>query len=141
MRHQTNSHEHNCPVLFVEDNHRFREMVTRRYLSGCRVTELSAGKRFLEILRKNDYHFILMDYELPDTTGEELTRLARDAGYCGAIIGVSSSEYLNQQMLRAGADTAISKREHFQLPRTIRQGLSLASAQGCELDCSYGELP
>lgn len=128
-----------CPVLFVEDNDRFRDLVVRRYLNDCRVTALSSGKRFREILTKHKYHFILMDYELPDTTGEDLIRLAREAEYSGAIIGVSSSEYLNRQMLKAGADTAVSKREHFHLPQMIRQALSLAEAQGCNMHCNYGE--
>jgi len=131
--------DNSCPVLFVEDNDQFREMVIRRYLSDCQVTALSSGKRFKEILKKNELHFILMDYELPDTTGEDLIRVARDVEYSGAIIGVSSSKYLNQQMLKAGADAATPKREHFRLPQTIRRALSLAEVQGCKIHCNYGE--
>lgn len=99
---------------------------------------LSSGKHFLENLRHHTYHFILMDYELPDTTGEELIHIARESGYRGAIIGVSSSEYLNRQMVKSGADTGISKREHFRLPQTIRLALSLAEAHGCEIHCHFG---
>ncbi|MCF7803905.1 MAG: response regulator [Candidatus Marinimicrobia bacterium] len=128
-----------CPVLFVEDSAEFRELVHRKYLNGCDVTLLESGQRFLETLRRRQFHFMLMDYQLPgDYSGEELIQIARSNGYDGAVIGVSSSEYLNRKLLKAGADVALPKREQYFLPQTIRQGLSLAEARGATVQCTFG---
>ena|GEM_PF-1715764 len=130
----------NCPVLFVEDSRSFRETVIHRYLKQCTVTMLESGKRFRAELDENDFHFILMDYQLAgEYSGEDLVMIAREAGYDGAIIGVSSSEYLNHKLLRAGADVVLTKRERYLLPKVIRQGLSLAEARGNEIRCEYGQ--
>jgi len=126
-----------CSVLFIEDNSQFRRRIRRKYLSRCAVTELSNGAGLSEVLRTGKYHFILMDYQLPGTSGEELVRLAREMQYHGAIVAISSSEYYNRLLLRAGADTAVLKREAYLLPRMIRQGLSIAQARWGVADCNF----
>ena len=126
-------------MLFVEDSSRFRELVLRKYLQGCDVTVLESGKRFAERLRDRNYHFILMDYQLPGRySGEDLVRITRGAGYDGAVVAVSSADSLNRKLLKAGADVALEKREHFLLPRMIRQALSIAEARGSDIKCTFG---
>jgi len=140
MDQQLNSEQPKCRVLMVEDSYQFQELVLRKYFNTCDVKVLESGQRFLVCLMEGTFHFILMDYELPgEFSGEELIRIARDNQYDGAIIGVSSSAMLNQKMLRAGADAAIEKRQHYLLPATIRQALSIAEARGCEIKCRFGE--
>lgn len=129
-----------CPVLFVEDSRTFRKTVIHKYLNQCQVTVLESGKRFREVLDGKMFHFILMDYQLPgDYSGEDLVRIARGTGYDGAIIGVSSSEYLNHKLLNTGADVAVSKQQRYLLPKIIRQGLSIAEARGTKIWCKYGQ--
>lgn len=128
-----------CPVLFVEDSRTFRETVIHKYLNHCQVTVLESGKRFKDALGEKDYHFILMDYQLPgEYSGDDLVRIARGAGYDKAIIGVSSSEYLNHKLLNAGADVALAKQQRYLLPKMIQQALSIAEARGSEIRCEYG---
>lgn len=128
-----------CEVLFVEDNSHFRSKIVGRYLTGSRVIELNHGRHFLQVLEKYQFHFILMDYELPDNNGEVLVTAAREYKYNGPIIGISSSEYLNQKLLRAGADTSIEKRKSYMLPKIIIQAISIAGARGFETQCTYGK--
>jgi len=118
-----------CRVLFVEDNAGFRQRILRKYLYECEVVELSDGKSFIDQLQDGDYQLVLMDYELPDATGEELVRKARETGYSGGIIGVSSSEYLNRKLLQAGADVTVEKRKSYQLPMVIRQALAISNSR------------
>lgn len=114
------------PLLFVEDNSQFRKETTRKYLKRYMVVECGDGQEFLDVLHSQDFRIILMDYELPDTTGEALTEKARESGYDGAIVGISSSEYLNRKMERAGADLSLVKRERYLLPGVLQQALAIA---------------
>jgi len=139
MDQQLNSPESKCLVLLVEDSYRFQKLLLRKYLNRGDVDILESGERFLRLLSDKQFHFILMDYQLPGQySGEELIRIARTSGYDGAIIGISSSDMLNRKLLKAGADVALGKREHFLLPATIRQALSIAKARGCETKCEFG---
>jgi len=135
----TQQSSNTCDVLFVEDNSHFRSKIIQSHLSGCRVIELNQGRHFLQVLEKYQFHFILMDYELPDNNGEVLVIAAREYDYSGPIIGVSSSEYLNQKLLRAGADTSIEKRKSYLLPKIITQAISLAGAREFKIQCTYGK--
>lgn len=128
----------NCPVLLVEDNSQFRAKIIQHYLRNCNVYELSTGENFKTTLASEEFHFILMDYELPDTSGDVLTAKARELGFNGGIIGISSSDYLNQKMLQCGADTAVSKRQAYLLPKMIRQAVSIAESRGYNSGCSFG---
>jgi len=130
-----------CRVLFVEDNSQFRRRMCRKYLSRCDVTELSDGTGFSAALAAAEFHVILMDYQLPGASGDELVRLAREQQYHGAIVAVSSSEYYNRRLLQAGADTAVLKREAYLLPRMIRQGLSIVRARWGTAGCDFEPVP
>ncbi|MEJ2050157.1 MAG: response regulator [Calditrichota bacterium] len=126
-----------CRVLLIDDNYQFRRRIRLKYLSLCEVTELPSGAKLAEILQSMHVDCILMDYQLPGASGEELVRLARQMEYHGAIVAISSSEYFNNLLLRAGADTAVIKREAHFLPQMIRQGLSLAEARWGTARCEF----
>ncbi len=126
-----------CNVLFVEDNGSFRTSTIKKYLHSCRVVERYSGAKYSEILQSEDFHFILMDYELPDTTGEVLTRMTRSNGYRGPVIGISSSHYLNKNLLHGGADVSVEKRQSYLLPKIITQAISIAEARGYKHRCNY----
>jgi CheY-like chemotaxis protein len=128
-----------CHVLFVEDNSHFRNKTIQTHLRGCSVIELNQGRHFLQVLEKYQFHFILMDYELPDNNGEVLVTAAREYDYTGPIIGISSSAYLNQKLLEAGADTSIEKRKSYLLPKVIVQAISIAGARGFQTQCTFGK--
>ena len=135
----TDQLSNSCDALLVEDNSHFRNKIIQSYLRGCRVIELNQGRHFLQVLEKYQFHFILMDYELPDNNGEVLVIAAREYAYKGPIIGISSSEYLNQKLLKAGADASIEKRKSYLLPKVIVQAISIAGARGFQTQCTYGK--
>ncbi len=128
-----------CTILFVEDNTAFRQWIIHKYLSRCRVVELSGADRFTEVLHSERFHCILMDYELPGGTGDNLITSARSSGYPGGIVGISSSEYLNRKLVQAGADAAVEKRQSYMVPQVIRQALSIAEARIGHRECEYTE--
>lgn len=126
-----------CTLLIVEDNSAFRQRIIRSYLSRCRVVELPKADHFTEVLDSERFHCILMDYELPGGRGDTLVTSARSSGYQGAIVGISSSEYLNRKLLQAGADAAVEKRHAYQLPGVIRHALSIAEERIGRRECDF----
>ena len=122
----------------MEDNDSFRKRIIRKYLQQCDVVELPSAQRFSEIFASRDFHFILMDYQLPGSSGEELIRQVRKAGYPGAIIAISSDNGLNQRLLKSGADAAVEKHQDHLLKQTVRLALSIAEVRGDNSGCKFG---
>ncbi len=108
-----------------------------KYLSHCNVTELGTGEKFAWYLQESDYDVILMDYQLPGLNGDKLVSHARAAAFQGAIVSISSSEYYNQRLLQAGADTALEKQRVYLLPRMIRRALSIAAERTGHRHCEF----
>jgi PAS domain S-box-containing protein len=71
---------HGLPVLVVDDNATNRTILTKMVEGfGCRVMTLSRGAEVLETLRSaakngDPYRLVLMDMEMPDMDGEQITR-------------------------------------------------------------------
>jgi PAS domain S-box-containing protein len=63
-------------ILILEDDDAQVELVSEylRVHLGCKVDAAYTGKQFWQLLEKNDYSVIFMDYRLPDTNGLETLR-------------------------------------------------------------------
>ncbi len=80
-------------VLLVEDNPDHAELmhrVLKRHGSVGSVTAVSRGAECLEMLGKNDYSVVLLDYSLPGTDGLTVLKEIRQRGYPVPVIMVTS---------------------------------------------------
>lgn len=59
---------------------------------------------FFKLIAERSFDLIVMDGEMPGTSGVKLTRGLREKGYPGYIIANSSMPELSLEMLEAGAD-------------------------------------
>ena len=71
----------NVKILLTEDNeinrHVAMAMLTRL---GYRPDYAVNGSECIEALKKNDYHIVFMDCQMPDMDGCEATRIIRGGG-------------------------------------------------------------
>ncbi|HKK32638.1 MAG TPA: ATP-binding protein [Desulfomicrobiaceae bacterium] len=104
-------------VLVVEDNPMNAE-VTRLFLEqiGHSMHLAENGAQALNLLREGDFHLVLMDLELPDMNGNEVTAKIRNglAGERNASIPIVSMTAhafveIRSECLEAGADAYLSK--------------------------------
>lgn len=72
-------HNHALTVLLVEDIE-MNVVVARAMLEkiGCEVDVAMTGKEAFELFEQNSYDLILLDIQLPDTTGFEIAQTLRD---------------------------------------------------------------
>lgn len=115
-------------VLMVDDSLPNRKMLGRILrMNDCKVTEAVDGqdavnkmKDNMEALRgsgtgvdgdKVPFDFITMDFEMPIMKGPEATKLIRDMGYTGPIIGVSGNVLKEDvdYFMSCGATTVLPK--------------------------------
>lgn len=105
----------NLKVLLVED-YFINQEVTKDILElmGCTVDIAEEGNSALEMARKNPYDLILMDLQIPNKDGLEVTReLRKDPGINKKPIIValtaSALDGDKEKCLEAGADDYLSK--------------------------------
>lgn len=102
-------------ILYVEDNADNRMLIRRVLMAeGYEVVEAENGTRGLELAPMINPDLILMDINLPDIDGYELTqRLRKDSkvGYQVPIIALTANalEGDQQRALNAGCDGYIAK--------------------------------
>jgi two-component system, sensor histidine kinase and response regulator len=80
-------------VLVVDDNATNRTIVTTNLVQwGCIPTEADSGEVALQILRKDKFDAILMDYQMPNMDGLEATKRIKTLlrGKCPPVILLSS---------------------------------------------------
>jgi signal transduction histidine kinase/ActR/RegA family two-component response regulator len=79
-------------VLIVED-HPTNALVTGMMLQalGCTYVHQSGGAAGLAQAVRERFDLILMDVRMPDQNGDEVTRILRQRGYTGSIIGVTAN--------------------------------------------------
>ncbi len=100
-------------VLLAEDS-ADSEFLIHRYLSteGADVTVVRNGSEALEeISKKNEFHVILMDIQMPVMDGLEATRQIRGIGFDRPIIALSAHAMREEveDSFRAGCDAHLPK--------------------------------
>jgi two-component system chemotaxis sensor kinase CheA len=113
-------------ILLVDDTPFFREAVGR-YLTaaGFDVTSAVHGKDAIEKLSQGPFDLIVSDIEMPVMDGWTFARHARDRGYEGPLLALSSlSKPENEARARAcGFDEYEEKLNHDRLIRTVERML------------------
>ncbi len=109
-------------ILLVDDTPFFREAVGR-YLSdaGFEVTSAVHGEDAVEKLARGSFDLVVSDIEMPVMDGWTFARHARDRGYQGPLLALSSlSKPENEAKARAcGFDEYEEKLNHDRLIRTV----------------------
>jgi two-component system chemotaxis sensor kinase CheA len=113
-------------ILLVDDTPFFREAVGR-YLTavGLDVTSAVHGKDAIEKLSLGPFDLIVSDIEMPVMDGWTFAQHARDRGYKGPLLALSSlSKPENEARARAcGFDEYEEKLNHDRLIRTVKRML------------------
>jgi two-component system chemotaxis sensor kinase CheA len=109
-------------VLLVDDTSFFREAVGK-YLTdaGIAVTTAVHGKEALEKLSEDSFDLVVSDIEMPVMDGWTFAQQARDCGYRGPLLALSSlSKPENEAKAQAcGFDKYEEKLNHDRLLRTV----------------------
>ncbi|MBN1515997.1 response regulator [Candidatus Sumerlaeota bacterium] len=115
-------------LLTVEDEEQILELAMLRLGEyGYTIDPASTGAKALELLKKNDYDLMLLDYRLPDMTGLQLIeRLQKTKSPPPFIVMSGHSDIkISSEMVKAGARDFLVKDPHFfeLLPITVRRNL------------------
>jgi CheY-like chemotaxis protein len=106
-------------ILVVDDVATNRQLLTRWLdMRGHHVDDASTGAEALGRVASSTYDLILMDIDLPDRSGREITRTIRDSSYTSArarIFAVSGHAFAHDitASITAGFDGHFSKPLHF----------------------------
>jgi len=101
-------------VLVIEDNRDNLRLITyvlRR--SGYEVVAAETGEAGVELARRENYRFIIVDINLPGIDGFEVTKRIRHSGLAGSvpIIAITSHAMLGdrERVLAAGCNGYFEK--------------------------------
>ena len=102
-----------CSVLVVDDNEAVRHAMCRLLKHhGIAVDNAHSGLTALESLKSKDYDVMLVDVQMPDMSGLELTQALRKTSHPDLkIIGISAGALGDdrQLCLEAGMNDYLSK--------------------------------
>lgn len=110
-------------ILLAEDSPDSQELI--KYVlanHGACVTVASDGAEALELARKNEFDVVLMDIQMPELDGYEVTRTLRSENFSKPIIALTAHAMLEERVKTkaAGCDAHITKPLNFrQLVSTI----------------------
>jgi len=101
-------------ILVVEDNDRNRRLMKMLLkANGYEVIEAATGKEAMDYLERQKPDLILMDIQLPNTDGLELTRKIKSAVETRDIPIIAVTAYAmkgdEERILEAGCDAYASK--------------------------------
>ena len=105
-------------VLIIEDHEMVRQG-TERMLSEVKgihvVGSANTGKEGLELARKMNPNVVILDFQLQDTNGLELTRklLRYDPDVKILIVSALKNDLISAQLLEAGIAGYVSKESQF----------------------------
>ena len=77
---------------------------------GIRTEHAASGQEAMEFLRLYEYDLVLLDLDLPDTSGHELIRRMRASGMVVPVLAISDvvAAHVRAQVLDLGADDVLS---------------------------------
>lgn len=94
----------NTKVLVVEDNLELNDLLCDTLTShGYAVTAVSNAEDGLDLLSREDFRLILLDWELPGKSGLDLCAAARAQGLVSSILFLTARSDINDKV--AGLDT------------------------------------
>lgn len=104
----------NGTVLLVEDNLINQEVISGMLDElGCGVVVVSDGRAAIECANVESFDVILMDYQLPDLSGPEVTRIIRRLAWHATtpIVGLTANAAAEEraECLAAGMDEFLAK--------------------------------
>ena len=117
-------------VLIVDDHNVMRGLLTvflRGGFPGCQVIEAGTGQRAMEVVAREQPQVVLMDIQLPDANGLELTAQikAQWPEIRVLIVSQNDSETHVQHAREVGAFGYVVKdRIYSELPALLRSALS-----------------
>lgn len=88
------THESSLNILLVEDEP-INQKVVQLMLDniGCQYDSASTGNEAVALAKKNQYDLILMDIQLPDINGIEVTQQLRAVGITTPIIATTAYSF------------------------------------------------
>lgn len=111
----------NTRVLLAEDSPDSQELIKHVLTNhGAQVTVANDGAEALQLARQNDFDVILMDIQMPEIDGYEVTRILRSEKLKKPIIALTAHAMLEERLRSkaAGCDAHVTK------PLNFRQLLS-----------------
>jgi len=113
----------NVRILLAEDSPDSQELI-KYVLSnhGATITIASDGAEALELARNNEFDIVLMDIQMPELDGYEVTRTLRSENFSKPIIALTAHAMLEERVKTkaAGCDAHITKPLNFrQLVSTV----------------------
>jgi len=106
-------------ILVVDDNIPFLELVNDFAIrDGLKVDlaltdpKLPFRDQVKKLIMVIDFDLIIMDGQMPDINGDELTQELRQMGYSGYIFANTDSEAHRKDIMLAGADSALEKKTY-----------------------------
>ncbi len=101
----------NETVLVIDDDKTTRDSL-QMFLEfeGFVVSSCESGATALDLVSKKHFEVLLIDYQMPDINGDELTRRLRPLCPDAFILGFSM-ESKEQAFLKVGADAFLSKHQ------------------------------
>ncbi len=99
-------------VLVVEDNPELNELLTETLTSkGFAVTSVFTAESGLEMLLKEEFRLILLDWELPGKSGLDLCAAARAQGVVSSILFLTARSDVGDKVagLDSGGDDYLTK--------------------------------
>ena len=104
---------HPAYILLAEDNKINRQLIAAILTKeGHQVDIVGNGIDAVEIVKKNNYHLVLMDVQMPVMDGTEAARIIRQLGYCNLpIIALTASAFPTdrEKCLTCGMNDFIAK--------------------------------
>ncbi len=115
MADQLQIRDHNYRILIFEDNHLSRMVISEFFTDyGYNVVAVGTGREGMEEIEKSKFDLVIMDIQLPDYNGRDMTTMIRNGNSPNKsipIIALSAhSAAIEEQMaLAAGMDGFITK--------------------------------
>jgi len=95
-------------VLVIDDDEGFRAIVTQMLAPFAdSLLEADTGAAGLDLLARNDIDIVLLDFQLPDISGEELlASITTDPRWCDLPVAIVTSATIDDQLRQRTTDAA-----------------------------------